>query len=154
MNKNFNIKFCKFYRNEPTKKYLAWLNDKKTIKYTSIKNKQNFKRVKKYVILNKLDKNVNFLKICIKKKKNYIHIGNIRIVYDNNEATIALIIGDSRYKNIGIGNYCLIKTIKLLKKKKLKLLKAFINKKNAPSIKIFKKNGFTNINNEIWALKT
>ena len=54
-----------------------------------------------------------------------------------------------------MGKLSLFKSIKILKRKKIKKIHAFINNKNKPSIKIFKNNGFNQIsaNKEKYTLK-
>ena len=54
-----------------------------------------------------------------------------------------------------MGKLSLFKTIKILKRKKIKIIHAFINKENKPSIKIFTDNGFNqiNANKEKYTLK-
>ena len=60
------------------------------------------------------DKNIFFLKIIF----NNIHIGNVRIERMINkkkkEATIAIIIGNNRFHNKGIGRPVVDKSIKII----------------------------------------
>lgn len=146
------IKIKKFTLKDISKKYINWLRDKELTKYTEIKNPK-ITEIYNYVKLNIKDQTVDFWKIIINEK---IHIGNIRIKYlSKKSATIGIIIGDKRYKNKGMGKLSLFKTIKILKRKKIKIIHAFINKENKPSIKIFKDNGFNQIsaNKEKYTLK-
>jgi len=90
------------------------------------------------------DKNIFFLKIIF----NNIHIENVRIERMINKkkkgATIAIIIGNKRFHNKGIGRPVVAKAIKIIKKNKnIKTLVAYIHKINYAIITIFKKNGFT-----------
>ena len=148
----FKIKLFDFKNYVPTKKYLNWLKNPNIHKYTQIKKKQTFKKLKKYIEINKKDKNVDFFRICLKKKR-FIHIGNIRVSYKNDTASVALIIGEQKYWNLGLGTQSLELIKKHTKKKNIKLLNAFIHKENLPSIKIFKKAGFKFNKLENWILK-
>mgnify|MGYP006095361165 FL=1 len=140
-----NIKFRKFYLKDISTKYINWLKNEELTKYTEINNPSK-KEVNKYVKLNIEDKKVNFLRIIFKNKT---HIGNLRIKYlSKNEVTIAILIGDQRYKNKGLGTQSIKLAIKMLKKRGNKTIFAYINKKNIPSVKIFKKNGFTKLKNK------
>ena len=111
------IKIKKFTLKDISKKYINWLRDKELTKYTEIKNPK-ITEIYNYVKLNIKDQTVDFWKIIINEK---IHIGNIRIKYlSKKSATIGIIIGDKRYKNKGMGKLSLFKTIKILKRKKLR----------------------------------
>ena len=87
------------------------------------------------------------------KKKRFIHIGNIRVSYKNDTASVALIIGEQKYWNLGLGTQSLELIKKQKKKKNIKLLNAYIHKENLPSIKIFKKAGFKFNKVDNWILK-
>ena len=134
-----NITLQKFSLRDISQKYIRWLRDKELTKYTEI-NSPTKNQIVEYVSLNINDKNVNFFKIILNKK---IHIGNLRIKHlKKRQATIALIMGDKRFKNKGLGNISLRLALNFLKKNKTKIVFAYINSKNLPSQKIFKKNGF------------
>ncbi len=134
-----SIEIKVFEKKDISKKYVEWLQDKELTKYTEI-NQPSLKSIKEYVNLNINDTSVDFWKIVV---KNRIHIGNIRVKYlKNSIATIGILIGDKNYKNKGLGDKSLKMALSTLKLKKIKKIYAYINKKNEPSIKIFKKNGF------------
>ena len=111
------LKIKKFELKDISKKYINWLRDKELTKYTEIKNPK-ITEIYNYVKLNIKDQTVDFWKIIINEK---IHIGNIRIKYlSKKSATIGIIIGDKRYKIKGMGKLSLFKSIKILKRKKIK----------------------------------
>jgi len=140
---NKKILLAKFKISDITEDYISWIKNKSITKFTKIK-KNKIEDIIKYVLKNINDKNVFFLKIIF----NNIHIGNVRIERIINkkkkEATIAIIIGNKRFHNKGIGRTVVAKAIKIIKKNtNTKTLVAYIYKINYPSITIFKKNGFT-----------
>lgn len=135
------ILLLKFKITDITEDYISWIRNKSITKFTKIK-KNKIEDIIQYVLKNISDKNVFFLKVLL----NNIHIGNVRIQKMRNkkeEASVAIIIGNKRFHNKGIGGAVIAKVIKIMKKdKNIKTLAAYINKKNYSSISIFKKNGF------------
>jgi RimJ/RimL family protein N-acetyltransferase len=133
------ILLSKFKISDITETYISWLRDKSIIKFTKIKNTK-IEDIIQYVQENICNKNVIFLKILF----NNVHIGNIRIQkIKKNRATVAILIGNKRFHNKGIGKIVIAKVIQRLKKdKKIKTLVAYIYKLNYPSAFIFKYNGF------------
>ena len=135
------ILLLKFKITDITEDYISWIRNKSITKFTKIK-KNKIEDIIQYVLKNITDKNVFFLKVLL----NNIHIGNVRIQKMRNkkdEASVAIIIGNKRFHNKGIGGAVIAKVIKIMKKdKNIKTLAAYIYKKNYPSISIFKKNGF------------
>jgi len=93
----------KFTKNDITKKYLAWLNDKETSKYS---NRRFYKTTKKdaFKYFKGFGKDEAFLAIIEKETKK--HIGNITITKTNrysNIAEIAILIGDKSSWGKGFG---------------------------------------------------
>jgi RimJ/RimL family protein N-acetyltransferase len=138
MKKN-KILLSKFKISDITENYINWLKDKSIIKFTKIKNTR-IEDVIQYVQKNICDNSVIFLKILF----NNVHIGNIRIQkIKKNKATVAIIIGNKRFHNKGIGKIAIAKAIQIVKKdKKIKTLVAYIHKLNYPSASIFRQNRF------------
>lgn len=130
-----------------TKKYLKWLKDKNITRFTKIKSNNNKKSIKRYIRENNTN-NSYFLKILVKNNIFFSHIGNLKITLEKESASIALIIGERKFHNSGIGTLVIKEAIKFLKKKKIFKIYAFINKKNIGSIKAFKKNNFIKISGE------
>jgi hypothetical protein len=135
------ILLLKFKITDITEDYVSWIRNKSITKFTKIK-KNKIEDIIQYVLKNISDKNVLFLKVIL----NNIHIGNVRIQKMRNkkgEASVAIIIGNKRFHNKGIGGAVIAKVIKIMKKdKNIKTLAAYIYKKNYSSISIFKKNSF------------
>ena len=133
------IFLLKFKISDITETYISWLRDKSIIKFTKIKNTK-IEDIIQYVQENICNNSVIFLKILF----NNAHIGNIRIQkIKKNRATVAILIGNKRYHNKGIGKIVIAKAIQILKKdKKIKTLVAYIHKLNYPSASIFRQNGF------------
>lgn len=132
-----------------SKKYQNWLKDEKITKYTKIKSSNNLNDIKKYI----KDGNSNnsyLFKITVKRKKNLSHIGNIRFTIKKNSASMALIIGNKKFHNSGIGSQVIKKGIMFLRKKKIKKIYAYISKYNIPSIKAFQRNNFKKISGEMF----
>jgi [ribosomal protein S5]-alanine N-acetyltransferase len=152
MTKN-KILLSKFKISDITENYISWLRDKSIIKFTKIKNTR-IEDIINYVQKNISDGSVVFLKILF----NNAHVGNIRIKKTKkSKATIAILIGNKRFHNKGIGKAAVAKAIQIIKKdKKIKTVVAYIDKLNYPSSSIFKQNGFiekyNNITNEQWYL--
>lgn len=130
-----------------TKKYLKWLKDKNITKFTKIKSNNNKKSIKRYIRDNS-NNNSYFLKILVKNKVFFSHIGNLKITIEKEAASIALIIGERKFHNSGIGTNVIKEALKFLKKKKIFKVYAFINKKNIASVKAFQKNNFIKISGE------
>ena len=147
------IFLLKFKVSDITEAYISWLRDKSIIKFTKIKNTK-IEDIIQYVQENICNNNVIFLKILF----NNVHIGNIRIQkIKKNRASIAILIGNKRFHNKGIGKIVIAKAIQIVKKdKKIKTLVAYIHKLNYPSASIFKINGFIKkykkTTNEEWHL--
>jgi RimJ/RimL family protein N-acetyltransferase len=133
------ILLSKFKISDITENYISWLRDKSIIKFTKIKNTK-IEDIIQYVQENICNNNVIFLKILF----NNVHIGNIRIQkIKKNKATVAIIIGNKRFHNRGIGKIVIAKAIQIVKKdKKIKILVAYIHRLNYPSASIFRQNGF------------
>ena len=152
MKKN-NILLSKFKISDISENYINWLRDKSITKFTKIKNTR-IEDVIQYVQKNIWDSSVIFLKILF----NNIHIGNIRIQkIKKSEATIAILIGNRRYHNKGIGKIVIAKAIKIIKKdRKIKTVLAYIHKLNYASQSIFNSNRFIKSyqkkTNEQWYL--
>jgi len=149
----YNVFFKKFDPSyNVSKKYIRWLNDKSVTKFTKIKATKKKIDIKKYIKKN--DGINSFLfKITVKKKNYCLHVGNVRFYIKNNFATIALIIGEKKYHNYGIGTQVIAKGVQFLKKKKIKEICAYINKKNPTSLKAFKKNNFVKVSVDLFKNK-
>lgn len=145
---NYTVCLKKFETNYiVTKKYLKWLKDKNITRFTKIKSNNNKRSIKRYIRENN-NNNSYFLKILVKNNIFFSHIGNLKITLEKESASIALIIGERKFHNSGIGTLVIKEAIKFLKKKKIFKIYAFINKKNISSIKAFKKNNFIKISGE------
>jgi len=140
------IKLKKFYISDITKKYLRWLKNKELIKYTTIVSTSKIHQIKKYIKSHKNNKNENLLRIFYKKK----HIGNIKIhFFNNNTASIGILIGEKQFHSKGIGTKSIKLAIKIIKKRRIGKILAYIHNKNYSSIKAFEKNGFKRSENKI-----
>tara|TARA_B100000900_G_scaffold411973_1_gene432767 strand:- start:27804 stop:28322 length:519 start_codon:yes stop_codon:yes gene_type:complete len=135
------IKFKKFKNQNINKNYLKWINDKDLMKHSRHgQNKQDKSTVSKYV---KSMKNNWFLIICVKKNKYFKHIGNISVRFykEDESASISILIGSSKFRNIGLGKaiwQCMMRRLSTINE--IKLIKAGTFYKNSPMIKIFKQN--------------
>ena len=133
------IVFKKFYKSNITKRYIAWLNDRKITQYTTIKKKINLIEIKKYIDNCNKDKKIQLRRIFYKKT----HVGNIRCqMLNKNTSSIGIIIGYKKFQGRGIGTKALKKIIQNLRKSGINQFIAYIHNKNLPSIKIFKNNNF------------
>ena len=88
-------------------------------------------------------KNNWFLIICVKKNKYFKHIGNISVRFykEDESASISILIGSSKFRNIGLGKaiwQCMMRRLSTINE--IKLIKAGTFYKNSPMIKIFKQN--------------
>ena len=140
----------KFYSSNISKKYIKWLKDEETIKYTSINPNLSKNEIVKYIKQHQNNKFQKIFRIFYLKK----HIGNIRINFlDNDEVTVGIIIGEKNFYNLGIGTKALKKLAEYLKIEKVKSIIAYVSKKNLKSIFFFKKNGFYLVNKKKYFLK-
>ena len=121
-----------------TKKYLKWLKDKNITKFTKIKSNNNKKSIKRYIRDNS-NNNSYFLKILVKNKVFFSHIGNLKITIEKEAASIALIIGERKFHNSGIGTNVIKEALKFLKKKKFLKSMLSLIKKILLVLKRFKK---------------
>ena len=129
----------KFYTTHITQKYINWLNDKHTIKHTSIKKKVNRNDVIKYVKRHQHNNSEKLYRIIYKNK----HIGNLRIQYlDYKTATIGILIGEKKLHSKGIGTVTIKHAIKLIEKTGVNTIRVNVNTRNVSSLKIFKRNKF------------
>lgn len=141
LNFKYNTKFIllkKFTSKNITTKYLHWLNNKNLMRYSRQKYyMHNIKSVKKY--MKEMQDNL-FLAIYIKKKINFIHVGNLSIYFNKKKrsASISILIGSTNYRNMGVGKIVWLKTInKLSKFEFLDVISAGTHYKNKGMIKIF-----------------
>tara|TARA_B100000029_G_C17552974_1_gene950752 strand:- start:203 stop:1486 length:1284 start_codon:yes stop_codon:yes gene_type:complete len=127
--------------------YLSWLNDNKTNYFLISKNKKYTlaslkKEVSKYIH----DDKYFFLAIIL--KRNFTHIGNLRIgpIYKNKKYTfLGIMIGNKNFKNKGFGLMSInLATKFIFKNSNIKINKiiARIDPKNIASKKAFTKAGF------------
>tara|TARA_B100000900_G_scaffold407874_1_gene421253 strand:+ start:6754 stop:8106 length:1353 start_codon:yes stop_codon:yes gene_type:complete len=135
----FNIK--NFTINLVNQNYLNWFSDKDVAKFISFKPKnlldlrQNVKKT-----LNK--KNLIFLSIFSQKNK---HIGNLKIHnidFHKNEAWLGILIGNRKFRGIGLARE-VIENVKIhLVKKKIYFLKLNVHRNNKAAISSYLKAGF------------
>jgi len=130
-------------RKDVSKKYMSWINNKKTMAFTSFVNqKSTLNDIKKYVILNKRSK-TNFLYGIFHKRK---HIGNIKvgnINFKHKIAEISYFIGDKEYLRKGVTKHTIMKIISITRlNNKVDKLTAYSYSLNKPSIKLLKSCGF------------
>ena len=126
--------------------YLSWFKDnsiKNIIKNNSYRNISELKKYFRKQIFNK----VIFLGIFVKKnKKTILHIGNIKfenINYKNNNATLGILIGKKKFRNLGIGQEIIIKACNwIYNKKNIHLVNLSLNKTNFIALRVYKKCGF------------
>ena len=96
-------------------------------------------QIKKYIKQHQNNKNENLFRIFYKNK----HVGNIRIhFFDDNTASIGILIGEKKFHSKGIGTKSIKLAVRIIKRKKVCKILAYIHIKNFSSIKAFKKNGF------------
>ena len=115
----------------------------------------NQKKIKKYI--DSSPKTISSLKIYVKEAninpntlfwgifKNQKHIGNIKIFQINAKKKIGrlgILIGDQKYRNIGIGKEVIEAIKKFLIKKNIVKLWLGVEKNNIAAINSYKKSGF------------
>ena len=120
------------------KNVFCWRNDLLTRKMSLNKKIIYFKDHEKWFKSQMNNTKVYFLIASINKED----IGYVRFDTSSNETIININL-NPKFRNKKLSFELLNKSIKKFsKKKKTKCLKAFINNKNIPSIKIFEKNNF------------
>ena len=136
----------KINSNYSSYRYLSWMKDYATIKYTNqIFKKQSIKIIKKYIQMVNKSKRDIFRGIFVKSKRKSIHVGNIKlgpIDWDHKYGMVSIIIGDKNFRNKKIGTKAIKLICQLAKKLKLKKLYSGCYKPNIRSQKIFLKNNF------------
>ena len=129
-----------------THKYKKWMNDKEVHKYSAQRlTSHTISSIRKYVKLINRSKNEFLLGIFIKKKFKLEHIGNVKIGpvnYFYKTAYISYFIGEKELWKKGLGAKAIKEIIKIARKKKIKKLKAGLNKINHASKRVLEKNGF------------
>tara|TARA_B110000037_G_scaffold208139_1_gene255918 strand:- start:27 stop:569 length:543 start_codon:yes stop_codon:yes gene_type:complete len=135
-------------RPDITSKYIKWLNDFETVKFTEQKYKKHTKKdIINYVKKQKQSKNNFLYGIFLYDEKNKEkHIGNIKLGYidfNHKSAYVSYLIGDKSFLNFGITTWAISKVVTIAKKKfKLKKLFAGTYSINYASRKVLKKNNF------------
>ena len=126
--------------------YLSWFKDnsiKNIIKNNSYRNISELKKYFRKQVFNK----VIFLGVFVKKnKKTILHIGNIKfenINYKNNNATLGILIGKKKFRNLGIGQEIIIRACNwIYNKKNIHLVNLSLSKTNYIALRVYKKCGF------------
>lgn len=129
-----------FIKQDITKKYLSWLNDKVLLKYSRQKKKShNFSTSLKYLKSFKKTKNL-FLIILYKKVK----IGTMTVYFKDNKkvANIGILIGDKKFQNKGFASRSIILLTKKYRKKNLFYYEIGTKLQNKKMIKVAKKCNF------------
>ena len=151
MNKKLFFNYKIFIRelkiSDVSKKYIYWLNDVNTNKYTEQKySKHTHTKVIKYVKEKIKSKNEFLFGIFITENKKNIHVGNIKvgpINFRHKFGEISFIIGEQSFQNRGIGTEAIKQAIKISKNRfKLKKIIAGCYSVNIASKKILLKNNF------------
>jgi RimJ/RimL family protein N-acetyltransferase len=131
------------YSDIKNKEYMAWLNNKKLLKYSSQRfEKYNFNKLKNFFLLTK--KNNNFFYKILTKNNHFI--GTILCTIDKNHKSgnLGILIGNLKFQSKGYGIDAWSIAIKYLqKKRKLKKIYAGTLSCNKPMLKIFKKSKMT-----------
>ena len=135
----FKLKFV-------TNNYLRWMNDKKTTLYIE-KAKQNTSLTDLYDFANKMIKSKNDFFFAITLKKNYRHIGNVRlgpVDFKLMKSNFGILIGEKNFRGTGIGTEVmnLIKDFSF-NNLKLRQLIFFSVKDNLAATQLYIKTGFT-----------
>lgn len=136
--KNYVLK--KIFISDVNKNYLKWFSDKKIKKFVDSSPK-TIQCLQSYVKEVNADPNTFFWGIF----KNQKHIGNIKIFeinYKKKIGRLGILIGDQKYRNIGIGKEIIEATKKFLIKKNILELWLGVEKNNFAAINSYKKCGF------------
>ncbi len=136
--KNYVLK--KLSNNDVNENYLKWFSDKKIKKYIDSSPK-SIRSLQSYVKQANANPNTFFWGIF----KNQKHIGNIKIFEINHKKKIGrlgILIGDQKYRNIGIGKEIIESIKKFLIKNNILKLWLGVEKNNIAAINSYKKSGF------------
>lgn len=130
-----------------TKKYVSWLNDYETMKFTEQKYlKHTLNSTINYVKKTKKSNNQILYGIYIKNKFNFNHVGNIKlgpINYNHKSSEISYFIGEKNFLKKGVGTEAIRKIIQIAKSKyKLSKLIAGTYSNNISSQRVLIKNNF------------
>ena len=139
--KNFYLK--NFEKNLINKNYLSWFNQSKNYKYiVNSSNNMSIKKLKNYVNKNLKNKKILFLSIFSKKEN--LHIGNVRLLFNlNKSVNFSIIIGDRKYRNKGLGSEVLNTCINyIFRQFKLNSINAEVIFNNKAAVKIYEKCDF------------
>jgi len=149
MLKKINLKTKKFKihdirLSDANRNYANWFKSKSNLKFIQTANTQlRVKDLKKYIIEFKNNKKKKLLGIY---KLNNLHIGNIsldKISTNKNFLYLGIFIGNSKFRNMGIGSESISLLAKyLFKKTFIKKIYLGVKKNNLQAIKVYKKNGF------------
>ena len=139
-NKNKDIILRPVKLRDVNKNYLSWFKDKNIKKFINF-NPENLDDLKKNTSNFLSKKNIFFYAILINK----IHVGNIKIDnidYASNKATLGILIGNKKFRNIGVG-FAVIKFIlKLFNEKKIYNIYLGCDKTNLQALKLYFNCGF------------
>ena len=94
-----------FSHNFISKDYLAWMNDKETTQFIQ-KTKKNMSLDDLYSFANKMINSDEDYFFAILLKKNFQHIGNVRlgpIDFNSMKSGFGILIGDKNFHRLGIG---------------------------------------------------
>ena len=127
--------------------WIKWLNNKKTSIYSN-------RQFKKHTIISQkkfLKKKINSTNsILFKVSINGAFIGVVEISeidFNHNHCEIGFMIGDIKYNNKGYATHAVKLLIQFSKKKKFRSIYGRCYSKNNASIKVFKKNKFSQVAN-------
>ena len=146
-NKKIQIVLRKINKINISKNYIKWMNDYEVVKYTEQRfKKHTLKDILKFIKEKNKSKNEFLYGIFIKNKKNFNHIGNIKLGPINKghkSADLSYIIGEKKYWGKNLATSAINLVIKLSKLKfKLKKITAGCYENNIGSIKVLTKNNF------------
>jgi aryl-alcohol dehydrogenase-like predicted oxidoreductase/RimJ/RimL family protein N-acetyltransferase len=136
--KNYTLK--KMTIELANKNYLKWFYDEKIIRYIDSTPK-NLNDLKVYIKKNNKDSNTFFWAIFKNKK----HIGNIKIFeidFKKKLGRLGILIGEKKYRNIGLGKEVIEGVKKYLLKKNILHLWLGVEKNNLAAINSYEKSGF------------
>lgn len=142
---NFNNKkylLSEFNQKLITKKYISWLNNKNLMKYSQHNDVvYNKKKCTEFMKKIKKENNIFFAIFSMDGKK--IHIGNIIIYFHrkNNSVGLSIMIGEQKYKKIGLASFIWGLIIKyVFNNYRVRIIISGCLSINKSMIKIFKKN--------------
>lgn len=142
------VKLTRFNVKMISEKYIKWMNTREILEFTEQRYVKNTKtKIYNYIKEKAKSKNEFLYAINIKdKKKEWVHVGNIKIGpidFLHKTAEIGYFVGDKSLHKKGIATSSIREICKLAKKKfKLKKIIANVYADNLSSKKVLIKNSF------------